>query len=289
MFSRKHVANGETRVCDFNPLNPRASRYFDLLDAGIDSGDPRRFTEAARDLAMSPPCPRAEPTRSLFWYRNDIYACCPECHAALIRDTKLDRQMFPVHRNEQVGWEMPLKCDFWSPRIRGMCKETISNGDLTKFNNFMNHRLQIFAKTWPEANTLRGQVRNQSMQQLNMYQNSFSKLSRILSTSYSHAPNVSRQSPLIYLPDLASRCFPPAILKQLLTLNVVVMSIGSSVAGAAGTSSSYGNSSIGFHPTMAGAEAAQLFNQASSMGSGSGNGAVFARIDELDALWKTVE
>ena len=122
-----------------------------------------------------------------------------------------------------------------------MWKEAVTKGDLTEFNTFMQHRLQIFAKTWPEANTLRGQVRNQSMQQLNMYQNSF------------------------------------------------IMSIGSSVAGAAGTSSSYGNSSIGFHPTMAGAEAAQLFNQASSMGSRSNNGAVFARIDELDALWKTVE
>ena len=189
---------------------------------------------------MAPSCPRAQPQRSLVWYLNDKYACCPECWASIVYGTVLDIRAFPTRRNENVGEAMPLKCDFWSPRVRGLWKEAVAKGDLSEFDSFMNHRLQIFGQTWPEANRLRGQMRNQAMEKMNLYTNSF------------------------------------------------IQSIGSSVAGAAGTSSHYGNSSIGWHPTASGAQAAQMFNQASSMSMG-GDDAVYARIDELDALWKTVE
>ncbi|KAH8883197.1 hypothetical protein GQ53DRAFT_883260 [Thozetella sp. PMI_491] len=242
-FSKTYVAPGTTLRCSFNPQSSggkRAALYFNLLDAALDSGDPAKFTEPVRILATTPACPRGEPQRELVWYLNDTYVCCPECWVAIVRGTALDHRAFPVRRNENVGWAVPLKCDFWSPRVRGLWAEAIEKNDLTEFDRFMLERLQVFGQTWPQINDLRGSMRNGMMMQMNTYQNAF------------------------------------------------ILNVGSSISAAAGGGSgSYGNSSIGFYPTMSGAQSAQLFNQASGMGGD--HGPTLQRIAELEAVWKAVE
>lgn len=151
---------GRARLCNMNIGSPHALSMYRKLDQAIDRYDVSIFSEFVRRLSAVPACPGQHPVSERRWYSHHMFSCCPSCWIeADIGSTQLSSCFSP-----EINISSPLKCDFYSPRVRELWRVACAENDLPGFINFMEKRLEIWGQTYPQIQ------KNLHMVQMNVAQ-----------------------------------------------------------------------------------------------------------------------
>ncbi|PCG89830.1 Hypothetical protein PENO1_095210 [Penicillium occitanis (nom. inval.)] len=151
---------GQARLCNLNIGTAHALSMYRKLDQAIDRYDASIFSDFARRLSVVPACPRQHPVSERRWYSHHMFSCCPSCWIeADIGSTRLSSCFSP-----EIQISSPLKCDFYSPRVRELWGIACAENDLPGFIRFMEKRLEIWKQTYPQIH------QNLHMAQMNVSQ-----------------------------------------------------------------------------------------------------------------------
>lgn len=148
------------RLCNMNIGTAHALSMYRKLDQAIDRKDVSIFSDLASRLSVVPACPGQHPVSERRWYSHHMFSCCQSCWIeANIGSTHLSSCFSP-----EIQISSPLKCDFYSPRVRELWGVACAENDLPGFVRFMEKRLEIWRQTYPQIH------QNQHMVQMNVTQ-----------------------------------------------------------------------------------------------------------------------
>ncbi|KAH8900837.1 hypothetical protein GQ53DRAFT_708712, partial [Thozetella sp. PMI_491] len=168
LMAPKWTQPGQARACDFNPAQPRMRSYFVKLDFAIERDDPSIFTNFVRSISGVPLCPGGALVSDRRWYRHDMFSCCPSCWVEVVEGTRLESCFFS--KNE--SYQAPLRCDFYSARVRGLWRSACEKNDLAGFTNFMQRRLEVWKQTYPQIQQHLAQMRMNMQTQQTLFMSS---------------------------------------------------------------------------------------------------------------------